>query len=361
MAVQAAFCGYYAVFVLLMVGYSTLLVAWLRGWWRNPQYWRAIAIAAVIAVAAAAPVVVPYQRLMQGTGFKRELGEAARYSADWRAYLASNAKAHVWLLPLLQHWKEVLFPGYVATVGGIAGLFLGWQRGGRPREAAILYGSLVILSAWASFGPDAGLYSVLYKAFPPFALMRAPARFGVIVVLGLAALTGVAVRELLVRLAWPSWAVPVLVTFAAAELMVPLDTSVMREVPPLSTAYAVLGGLPRAPVVELPFFASGTELHGHARYMRYSTAHWMPLINGYSDYIPPEFAKEADTLRLFPSPEAFRLLAADRARYAVFHMDIYGDAERMEVAGRISEFAAYLRPLYVDDETRLYEIVGFPP
>jgi hypothetical protein len=31
------------------------------------------------------------------------------------------------------------------------------------------------------------------------------------------------------------------------------------------------------------------------------------------------------------------------------------------VTVRLKEFEEYLRPLYVDDETRLYEIVGFPP
>jgi len=31
------------------------------------------------------------------------------------------------------------------------------------------------------------------------------------------------------------------------------------------------------------------------------------------------------------------------------------------VLARLKEFAPYLRPLYMDDYTRLYEIVGFPP
>ena len=29
----------------------------------------------------------------------------------------------------------------------------------------------------------------------------------------------------------------------------------------------------------------------HAIYMLNSTAHWMPLVNGYSDYIPPDFVR----------------------------------------------------------------------
>jgi len=49
-----------------------------------------------------------------------------------------------------------------------------------------------------------------------------------------------------------------------------------------------------------------------------STTHWMPLINGYSDYIPPEFQERAQSLRGFPSRDAFRALKASPPRYAVF-------------------------------------------
>ena len=48
-------------------------------------------------------------------------------------------------------------------------------------------------------------------------------------------------------------------------------------------------------------------------------------------------------------------------RYAVLHMYGYNAQNRQDVLTRLKEFETYLRPLYSDDETRLYEIVGFPP
>ena len=87
----------------------------------------------------------------------------------------------------------------------------------------------------------------------------------------------------------------------------------------------------------------------------------MPLINGYSDYIPPDVVEAAPTLKLFPSREAFKLLAGPRPRYAVFHMNLFGEEDRAATAARIAEFAPYLTALYTDNDTRLYEIVGFPP
>ena len=134
-----------------------------------------------------------------------------------------------------------------------------------------------------------------------------------------------------------------------------------RQVPPVSRVYTMLATLPVGPVIELPFFSSGRELFGHARYMLNSTSHWMPLVNGYSDYIPPEFIETAPMLRAFPSVESFRLLAEKRPRYAVFHMGLFGEEDRAATAARIAEFAPYLRPLYRETDIQLYEIVGFPP
>jgi hypothetical protein len=157
---------------------------------------------------------------------------------------------------------------------------------------------------------------------------------------------------------WPTTLGVCLMIVTAADLAVPFLE--FREVEPLSPAFAMLARLPAAPLVEFPFWSSGVELHGHARYMRYSTAHWMPLINGYSDYLPPDFVESAETLRGFPSRDAFARLAPKHARYALFHMLVYGEEDRARVLAGLTEFGAYLRPLYIDEETRLYEIVGFP-
>jgi hypothetical protein len=42
-------------------------------------------------------------------------------------------------------------------------------------------------------------------------------------------------------------------------------------------------------------------------------------------------------------------------------MSTFGEDDRAAVSARIREFAPYLTPLYTDADTRLYEIVGFPP
>ena len=91
----------------------------------------------------------------------------------------------------------MLFPGFVAASFGSAGLVAAWTARGRLREVAIVYGGLGVLAFWASLGPDAGLYRLLYAVVPGFSFLHAPGRFGVIVAFALCVLAGVSVASLL--------------------------------------------------------------------------------------------------------------------------------------------------------------------
>ena len=356
LAAQALSCGYYGIFVLLMVGFGVLVIAATRGLWTNASYWKAIGLGAVVALLIVTPLFLPYLMLQRVTGFGRSIGDAVQYSADWRAYFASSAHGHAWMLHYLGRWNEVLFPGFVTTVLGTTGLWNAARSKGR--ELAILYGGLGVLAGWTSFGPSAGLYTALYHAVPVFVWLRAPARFGLIVAFALSVLAGVAVAAILSRVKRATLATAMLSIGAAAELGV---TFPLVDATPVLPVYRTLATLQRAPVIEMPFFYPAVGLSQHTTYMLASTSHWMPLVNGYSDYIPPDFYAHVLTLAGFPSRDAFKILEPDRVRYAVFHMYGYNTENRNDVLTRLKEFDVYLRPLFMDDQTRLYEIVGFPP
>jgi hypothetical protein len=356
MAAQALCCGYYGIFAILMVGFAVAVVAGTRRLWAVPRYWIAVGVAALVSVGIVLPAFLPYIALQRDTGFHRTIGETVRYSANWSAYLASSAFAHAWLLSFLPRWTDVLFPGVLVTIFGIAGAFVArrQQRG----ELSLLYGGLAGLACWASFGPPAHLYSALYAAVPMFSWLRAPSRFGLIVVFGLCVLAGIGVSAGLRRLRRPGVAVAMLALVAVGEMMAPVD---MREVPPVEPVYRTLATLPRGPVIEMPFFYLDYMFPRHTAYMLNSTTHWMPLVNGYSDYMPPDFLANVAILAPFPSRDAFKLLEPNAVRYAIFHMYWYNTENQRDVLTRLKEFERYFRPLYVDSDTRLYEIVGFPP
>ena len=356
MAAQAICCGYYGVFVCLMVGFAILLAAGSRGLWADLRYWIAVAVAAVVAILLVTPAFLPYLTLQRGGGFRRELKDAVQYSAHWSDYLASSSYAHAWMLSHLPAWSEVSFPGFVALLFGGWGAWVAVRE--RRRELLAVYGGLTLLAFWASFGPKALLYSGLYHAVPMFAWLRAPSRFGLIVGFGLSVLAGVAIAAWLKRTRRPALVTAALAVLAAGELVVPIN---MPEVPPVEPVYRTLATLPRGPVIEMPFFYPEVGLFQHTKYMLASTAHWMPLVNGYSDYIPPDFYEHVMLLAPFPSRDALKILEPNHVRYAVFHMNGYNTENRNDVLTRLKQFEPYLRPLYMDETTRLYEIVGFPP
>jgi hypothetical protein len=355
MGAQAFFCAYYAVFVMLMVGYAVVFVAVSRRLWRESRYWIAVGVACGVSIVTVLPILAVYVMLRRATGFSRSVEAAGSFSADWRAYFASSAYAHAWVLNLLHTWRDVLFPGFVALALGIGGVVVGWFRGGRARELAALYGSVAMLACWESFGPSAGLYRLTYATTPGFGFMRAPGRFGLVVSFALAVLAAQGIAHLLVRVSRPTWVAALLAVVAAAELAVPLQ---LVRVPPPEPAYQRLATLPYGPVIEMPVY-SARFAFVREQYMLSSTIHWMPLVDAYSDYIPPDFVASAEILGDFPTKEAFKQLERDHVRYAVFHVDNYGtqgDALRV----RLTEFAPSLHRLYADDRIWLYEIVGVP-
>jgi hypothetical protein len=341
-----------------MVAGGVIVLGVTRRLWTGVRFWIAMGVAAAVALALVAPAYWFYLALQRGAGFGRSLEDAARYSANWSAYLASSAHAHAWMLGLLPPWSEVLFPGFVALLLGLAGLWL--ARHQSRGEIVALYGGLALLAFWASFGPSAFLYTLLYRAIPVFSWLRAPARFGVLVDFGLSVLAGVAVSALLRRVppARARAAAAACAAVAAAEMLVTLQ---LPQVPPVQRVYRMLAAAPRGAIIEMPFYYPEVGLFQHSKYMLASTAHWMPLVNGYSDYIPPDFLEHVHTLAPFPSRDAFKVLEPNHVRYVVFHLYGYNTENRNEVFERLKQFDPYLRLLYADTGERLYEIIGFPP
>jgi hypothetical protein len=261
------------------------------------------------------------------------------------------------MLPLLGTWKEVLFPGFVATIFGLTGAIVGLRRSAR-KDTVVLYIAIGLLACWLSFGPEAGLYSVMYRAVPAFSLMRAPARFAIVLVLALSVLAALSVTYFIRLRPYGRRVACGLVLTAAAELtVIPLD---WREAEPVAAPYRALAALPVGPVVELPFWYLRPDFPRHAYYMLNSTAHWQPLINGYSDFLPSAFRENVLPISTFPSREAFAVLQRHGARYVVFHATFYSHRMLPRVTAAIEEYRTYLRPLARDDKVWLYEIVAWP-
>ncbi len=129
---------------------------------------------------------------------------------------------------------------------------------------------------------------------------------------------------------------------------------------PAHTGYHVLAALPPGPVLELPIYSRRLGFR-RSRYMLDSTVHWMPLVDAYSDSIPPEFDARQPWLPTFPATIRLNDMKRDQVRYAVIHLDAYDEPTmRRSLFERLDEFALLnLRQVFDSPDMRIYEVIKY--
>jgi hypothetical protein len=363
LAIAALSCGYYGIFAGCALAWMTLVYAD-----RSPRYWSALGTAAAVVAIVVWPVYRAFSiaRAESGGAPASYVGnELPEWSANLSAYLASSSIAHEWWLPALRQWrpwKDVLFPGIGLLALAGVGTRVAWRSGSESRRLLVAYLVLAALAVWASFGPALGLYRLLEHIVPGMGLIRAPGRFGVLVACALSVVAGFGAARLSNARAWVSW---VLVVVIAAELGIRTTTWgwpswPLSPAPAVSRAYRKLPNLPPGVLVEFLFPYQRATYHFHARAMYWSTYHWLPLVNGYSDIIPQDFDQIAVPINGFPDPASFAILKAKNVRYVLWHADDYVGAGRDVLHARIARYERNLRPIVVTPDTWLYEIVQWP-
>ncbi|HUF47077.1 MAG TPA: hypothetical protein VMM93_04615 [Vicinamibacterales bacterium] len=348
LAVAALSSGYYGFFAALML--AVVVVGWVT---TDRRYWLALGAAGVVCLSLVLPVLVPYRaaRVAVDAGAGVALDEAHTYAATVGTYLSSPAHAHQWLPAA----AESVFPGFATLMLAAVGIWASVRRTPEDRRTVAVLGVVVVLAAWASFGPAAGLYGWLASIVPLMDMLRAPVRLGIVVTFALAVIAGFGARHLLAGR--PLLAVAVIGLMTMELLAVPWP---LRPEPPVPGAYRTLAGLARGPLVEFPFPYRRADFHEHTRAMVGSIHHWQPLVNGYSDVTPPGFEALALELSAFPDPVSFEVMRKLGVRYVLWHLDRYNDEARVRLLARFAPYQDRLRTLADDGRVRLVEIVDGP-
>jgi hypothetical protein len=363
LAVQALACTYYGIFGGLAVALGFVWFGALDARLRTWRFWRCAFVALMVAAALLTPFLLEYLPVLQA-GFVRSLQEARLFSVRGPSYLASSMWVHTLVLPFMEGFRDVLFPGFLTLALAITAC---WYAFGRPRGVPFatssrrlvgFYVLLLGLAVWASFGPDAGLYAWLYKAIPLFSYIRVPSRFGVLVILSASVLAGFGVAAILGRLGvWPRRAfVAGAVTIALAEsIVIPLQ---IHDAPPVAQAYRTLAALPWGAVAEFPFYYKARDRYRHTEYMLMSTHHWKPLVNGYSDHTPEDYVEDLPKLASFPLATAWEPIRRRNVRYIVVHWKEYNALERSQIQRVIDHPESPVRQIVHDQGVSLFETIA---
>jgi hypothetical protein len=316
-ALAAYTSGYLVVF--LSVAIVVALVARAPEWLPHA---RAALLRLTAAAAAAlviiAPVYLPYRRAAIEQHMVRTLDTVKDYSATPRGYLTSAGRLHesTWSARFFRDPVDTFFAGFTILALSCAAFVLAWRR----RDVRLLRRRVVMLGAIAavgfilSLGTATPLYGWLFHVFPPMQGLRAAARFGNLFLVGTALLAGVALAVWKPR---PAVAIALLVLVNAEAIRAPFHYTRFEGIPGI---YRLLASEPGTVVlVEQPFFPRFAVFE-NSPYVLASTAHWRPLMNGYSGYTPASYQRYADTFWYFPQDHAIDAMKAAGVTHVVVHV-----------------------------------------
>ena len=330
MIVLAYTSGYLLVFASIMVAIAVIVRGpeWLPRW---PAVLRSLALATAVSAPVILPLWIPYHRVATEQGMVRSLDSVAEYSATPKGYLAAAGTLHLstWSGAFFKDPVDSFFPGFGLIVLAVAAILLAFW-GSKNSEQALVRRRVAMLIAIGatgfvlSLGTSTPVYGWVYRVFPPMQGLRAAARFGTLFLLAMAVLAALGLAQLR-RRTRPATAaaigVAAMVLANAEALRAPLKYRPFNGIPHL---YALLAEEPRVVLAEMPFYPRQATFE-NAEYVLNSTAHWQPLMNGYSGYTPASYVTFADTFWYFPRDYAIDAIRRAGVTHVMVHPERFGN------------------------------------
>ena len=284
---------YYGVFLAVYLSVAWLILALQSGnAGRISRVTAAAALPLLLAIAIYGP---PYAqaRSEMGPRSSAEISEFSASPSDYLAVAPQNRMHRALGLPYADD-EHSLFPGFVAIVFAAAAC---WPPVSR---LVWLYAALALFAFDASLGANGFSLFALGKVAPIMTSLRSSARFGILTVLSLAVLAAIAAARLQRARTWGTIATSIAILLVIGENMsLPIGVRGVSTAP--SDAHLFVRTLPRdLVVVEMPMPRLDSLWLYETTHQLQSINHWRPLINGYSGFVPAEYAKTLTLLSGFP-------------------------------------------------------------
>ena len=356
-AVLAYTSGYLIVFAAFMLAIA--FVTRVAEWWPHarPMLTRLV-VAGVVAGLAILPVYLPYRRVAREQQMVRTLDVVKDYSASLPGYLAAAGRLHfsTWSNGFFKDPVDSFFPGItIAALAALAIVLAFRRRDAVHGSAALARRRVVMLIAIGvtgfvlSLGTATPIYGWAFNLFPPMQGLRAAARFGNLFLLAVAMLGGLGLAMWGPR---RSVGLALVLLVNIESLRAPLTYTRFEGIPGL---YRLLADEP-GPVVlaEQPFFPR-SGIFQNSRYVLASTAHWRPLMNGYSGYTPASYQRYADAFWYFPEDWAIEAMKDAGVTHVMVHVAAF-HKDHMAVVPVIEKRADFELMAVGRKDLRLYRL-----
>ncbi len=352
--VLQALCSNY---LLVFAAFTLMAAAAVRpGEWLGAARGRVaghLALAAVASAALMAPFLWPYYVVSRDQGLARSIEEVARYSADWRDYLATGGRLHyAW-------WSHRFFEGRTALFPGAAGLALAAVALGsgvavRDRRARMLLAAGVMGVA-LSLGPALPGYAWLHAHVPLLSGLRAAARWGWLGITAVAVLAGFGVAVIERRWGrhrlWPGAVAVLAVVITVEALRAPVVFTQFHGIPRI---YDRLAAERSVVLAEFPFYW-GPRFAENGPYLVNNTRYLQPLVNGYSGFQPAAYEARGQRLSGFPGELAMAELQAIGVTHVTVHVAAFRERTGNEALAAIGA-SPLLELVAEEDGIRLYRL-----
>jgi hypothetical protein len=252
-------------------------------------------------------------------------------------------------------------PQLLVWLGAARDHLSGWRVAHRD-DPRVAYSAVTALSLWLAVGLPIGLWPIVYW-LPGLNFIRAPSRFTLLTVLGLAVLAGMGFERLVSgltprgrRMAALAAGVLLVAEFAA----VPFELEPYRVEVPAIDRWLADQPMPFV-VAEVPVGNSrnfGQWERREATFMLHSTAHWQKTVHGYSGFRSEQTRALLAELAEFPSEQGLQHLSALGVTDLVVHTDLFPPGDWPVVEQRIAGFAGWLTLRHVEGDGRVYAIRG---
>jgi hypothetical protein len=345
MTAMAYTSGYLIVFGAVMV--AVVVAARVPDWWPRPGRTALLfGSATVLSAAAVLPMYLPYRRVAK-LGMVRPIDTVAEYSATLKGYFAAAGRIHysTWSATFWENPVDAFFPGFVVIGLAIAALYWTLRRPGADPLARRRIAMLVAIGTVGvllSLGTRTPVYGWVYNTFPPMQGLRAASRFGNLFLVAMAMLAAFGLVNLRRRLPErrATLVVAGLVILANVEsLRAPFLYTRFEGIPAI---YSLLAHEPgRVVLVEVPFYPPQAVFE-NGTYVLNSTAHWRPLMNGYSGYTPGAYRQYAATFWYFPQEHAIQAMRGAGATHVMIHPKSFGTEAEIEKMWQAVAASPYL-------------------
>lgn len=355
-----ALCSYYVGYQAFAAAGAFLLAEVVaRGVRGRGANLRALGLAVLLPLAILGPISVPYM-LARAHG---DLEVAALPAGlGPRTHLVATGRA---VVPGYAGWGAALL-----ACLALPGIVWRWWADRAAATRRLAFVAIAIVGLLLAEGPGTLPYDWVAAVVPGFRNIRAAVRFGSLVSFGMSGLGAMAVAGLCsamrrdgVRARLAAWATAVgaaalvVAPVASARRLAGWPVAVGRSIPASYRWLAARGG--GGPLLELPAYTN-TNAQSSALAMYYSTYHWLPLVNGYSGYVPRSYEFLAAYAAQLPSPAALELLArCAQVRWVLVHS---ASPARLRAWARLPGVRLRVRyPRPGGGSDRIYEVIAPAP